>query len=121
MSLDAYRRTAAQAASPRATEHRLLSDITRELGAARDARLSGAALMASLHRNREAWSLFGTLCADANNALPQPLRAGIMSLALWVDRHTSEVMAGRGEIDDLIAVNREIIAGLETPPLAQAA
>lgn len=40
------------------------------------------------------------------------MRASIISLALWVDHFTSDVVTGRESIDDLIAVNRDIIDGL---------
>ncbi|HEX8420924.1 MAG TPA: flagellar biosynthesis regulator FlaF [Sphingomonas sp.] len=40
------------------------------------------------------------------------MRASIVSLGLWVDRHTSDVAAGREGIDPLIEVNRTIIEAL---------
>jgi len=118
MSLDAYRRARSIAETPRATEYRLMSQVTGELIDARDAGLTGAALMPALHRNREIWGTFSTLCGSPGNALPAELRAGIISIALWVERHTSQVVSGREPIDDLIAVNRAIIDGLANENLA---
>jgi flagellar protein FlaF len=46
------------------------------------------------------------------------LRAGIISIGLWVDRFTSDVVAGREPIDPLIGVNRAILDGLATESLA---
>ena len=46
------------------------------------------------------------------NQLPDTLRASIISIALWVDRFTSDVVAGRDSIDGLIQVNRSISEGL---------
>lgn len=112
MSLDAYRRVQTIAASPRGTEYRLMSQITGDMIDARDAGLKGAALMPALHRNREVWNVFSTMCAMPGNRLPAELRAGIISLALWVERFTSDVMRGRESIDELISVNRSIIDGL---------
>lgn len=114
MSLSAYRRAQEIAATPRATEYRLMSQITGELIAAREAGLTGAVLMPALHRNRCAWSTFSTLCASPENQLPEDLRARIISIALWVERHTSDVVRGRESIDDLILVNRAIIEGLSS-------
>lgn len=114
MSLNAYRRAQEIAATPRGTEYRLMSQITAELMAARDGGLSGAALMPALHRNRRAWSTFSTLCASPENQLPEELRARIISIALWVERYTSDVVRGRESIDDLILVNRAIIEGLSS-------
>jgi len=118
MSIAAYQRVRTIAESPRNTEFRLVSQITGEMIAARDAGFKGAALMPALHRNREMWSAFSTACGAAGNGLPAELRAGIISLALWVDRFTSEVVTGRDSIDELIGVNRTLIEGLAPEQLA---
>lgn len=112
MSLNAYRRTQSIVATPRETERRLMSQITGDLIDARDAGLTGAALMPALHRNREVWGHFASLCTQSDNQLPDALRASIISLALWVERHTSAVVVGRDSIEDLIDVNRSLIVGL---------
>ena len=112
MSLAAYQRTRAIAETPREAEYRLMSQITGEMIQARDAGLRGVALMPSLGRNRDAWSTFSTACGTAGNRLPDTLRASIISIALWVDRFTSDVVAGRDSIDELIDINRAIIEGL---------
>lgn len=112
MSLNAYRRAQEIAATPRSTEYRLMSQVTAEMIAARDAGLTGVGLMPALHRNRRTWSTFSTLCADPENQLPEDLRARIISIAMWVERHTTDVVCGRESIDDLILVNRAIIEGL---------
>lgn len=112
MSLSAYQSVQRFAEVPRTTEHRLMGQITGEMIAARDVGHTGAALASALHRNREMWHVFSTDCASSGNGLPDQLRAGIISLALWVDRYTTDVIAGREKIDDLIDVNRSIMEGL---------
>ncbi|WP_240309497.1 MULTISPECIES: flagellar biosynthesis regulator FlaF [Sphingomonas] len=67
---------------------------------------------APLHRNREMWSTFAAACGAADNALPPELRASIISLSLWVDRHTSAVMAGRERCEPLLDVNQLLMDGL---------
>lgn len=113
MSLTAYQRARTMTETPRATECRLMRQITGEMIAARDAGLSGVPLTPVLFRNREVWNAFASACAARGNNLPDALRASIVSLGLWVDRYTSDVAAGRDEIDALIDVNRAIIQGLE--------
>jgi len=112
MSLDAYRRTQSMSATPRATEYRLMSQVTGDMIQAKEQGLQGAALMRPLHRNREVWSTLSILCRSPGNMLPAMLRASIISLALWVDRYTSDVIRQRDSIDALISVNCAIIEGL---------
>lgn len=112
MSVNAYVRAQKVAATPRSTEYRLMSEITGEMLAAHEAGLSGVKLAPALHRNRQVWSAFRNLCIDPANALPEELRAGIISLGLWVDRYTSLVITGRESVDQLIEVNRTVMRGL---------
>lgn len=118
MSLDAYQRARTLAENPRATEHRLISEISRAMLEAWEKGLRGPALMPPLHRNREMWSTFAATCGAGGNSLSPEVRAGIISLSLWVDRHTSQVMAGRESIEPLVEVNRAMIEGLSPARLA---
>jgi len=118
MTLMAYQRVRTIAESPRGTEHRLISEISREMTSAWDKGSRGASLMPVLHRNREMWSTFAATCGAPGNGLPPEVRASIISLALWVDRHTSAVVAGREAIDPLLEVNRSLLDGLSPVRLA---
>lgn len=118
MSLKAYRKAMSITERPRAVEQRLMTEITQEMmGARRDGKQNGQ-LMPSLHRNREVWSVFSAVCGGTGNKLPAALRASMISLSLWVDRYTSEVVAGRESIDGLIEVNIAVIEGLAPNALA---
>ncbi|AMO72633.1 flagellar biosynthesis regulator FlaF [Sphingorhabdus sp. M41] len=112
MSISAYQSAMKIAETPRAAEHRLMREITGEMITAKESNAFGATLMHSLHRNREMWTVFAAACGTAENGLSDELRASIISLANWVDRHTSQVMAGKESIDDLLEVNRSIMSGL---------
>lgn len=74
--------------------------------------MQGGQLMPALHRNREVWSAFSAVCDAQGNMLPDDLRARMISLSIWVDRYTSDVIAGRDSIDSLINVNLAVIDGL---------
>jgi flagellar protein FlaF len=115
MTLSAYQAARSRAETPRSAELRLLSEITGEMMEAEERGLKGAMLMPSLHRNRQMWTAFSTDCGITGNGLPPALRAQIISLALWVDRFTSDVIAGRERIRELIEVNRSIMEGLRGP------
>jgi flagellar protein FlaF len=80
--------------------------------AAAEVGMAGAALMPALHRNRELWALWSAECLDDGNQLPVETRASIVSLGLWVNRFTSDVIAGRETVDPLVAVNRSVMAAL---------
>jgi flagellar biosynthesis activator protein FlaF len=114
VSLNAYKQAQARIESPRAVERRLMTEITNEMMNARSAQYRGSQLMPALHRNREVWQTFSAVCGAPGNKLPAAVRAGVISLSLWVDRYTSDVVAGRESIDDLIDVNLAIIEGLGT-------
>jgi flagellar biosynthesis activator protein FlaF len=118
MTLNAYQAARSRAETPRAAEFRLLSEITGEMMDAEAAGLKGAMLMHPLHRNREMWNVFATDCSAPGNGLPNELRAQIISIGLWVERFTSDVVAGREPIAELITVNRTIMEGLRGQRLA---
>lgn len=121
MSLATYQRVRSIAETPRATEYRLVGEITGEMIAAWGRGLRGPALMPTLHRNREMWGAFSAACGTPGNGLPDGVRASIISLALWVDRFTSDVVSGRETIDALVEVNKSILEGLAPSRAAAAA
>ena len=113
MSLQAYQRAAEQAEDPRQVEYRLFGLVTRalmEAAAADDKDLTTR--IRALHWNRRLWSTLANDCAADTNALPPEARAQIISLSIWVNRHTSEVMQRREPLQPLIDVNRMIMQGL---------
>jgi flagellar protein FlaF len=122
MSLQAYQRVAARAETPREAEYRLFGQVTRAL-------MDAAALpaddikgrMDALDWNRRLWSALASDCADSNNQLPVELRASMISLSLWVGRHTSAVIRQEEEIEPLIEINRMIMQGLMGGGAAEAA
>ena len=121
MSVQAYQQAAARAESPREIEYRLFGQVTRALMAAAELDPGEiAARMDALDWNRRLWSTLSADCAQPTNALPAPLRANIISLSLWVNRHTSAIMRNEAEFGPLIDVNKMIMQGLE-PKQAPAA
>jgi flagellar protein FlaF len=113
MSLRAYEQAAQRVESPRDLEYRLFGVVTRSLieAAAMDQTQIGAR-MEALDWNRRMWSTLAADCQQPGNALPKPLRAQIVSLSLWVGRHTSQVMRGQEQFEPLIDINRIIMQGL---------
>jgi flagellar biosynthesis activator protein FlaF len=113
MSLQAYQQAAQRAETPRQTEYRLFGQVTRALmEAAKADPLDFRTRVDALDWNRRLWTTLGSDCADPNNALPEQLRASIISLSIWVHNYTSQVIRREEDIEALIDVNRIIMQGL---------
>jgi flagellar protein FlaF len=113
MSIQAYQRASAQAESPREAEYRVFAQVTAGLLSAKErGRAHLPTLAEALDKNRRLWTTLAQDCADPQNALPEKLRAQIISLAMWVSRHSSAVMQGGDDLEALIDVNRSIMQGL---------
>ena len=113
MSLQAYQRAAQRAETPRETEYRLFGQVTRALMEAAEADPSDfKTRIEALDWNRRVWSTLATDCATPENSLPLPVRAQIISISIWVSRHTSAVMRREEAIEPLIDVNKIIMQGL---------
>lgn len=113
MSIQAYQNAARKTEGPRQTEYRAFAAATRGL-------IDAAALPESevgrraeaLALNRRLWSLLASDCAADGNQLSKSLRAQIISLSLFVDRHSSAIMRQGASFDVLIDINRSIMQGL---------
>ncbi|SFT08824.1 flagellar protein FlaF [Sulfitobacter marinus] len=123
MSLAAYKKTIRESETPRQIERRILSRVTHDLaekGKAFDASDSPADRLAilseglrdSLYENQRFWSTLRHDLAEPENTMPAALKASLISLALWVDRQTSGLMAGQGSVAGLVEINTNIVAGL---------
>lgn len=113
MPVQAYEQARSRAEAPRETEYRLFGQVTRSLMEAADLpEHEIGKRMEALHWNRQLWSTLAIDCSQPNNSLPAPLRASIISLSLWVSRHTSAVMRKEEDFAPLIEINRMIMQGL---------
>ncbi|MFI4933101.1 MAG: flagellar biosynthesis regulator FlaF [Caulobacterales bacterium] len=117
MSLRAYQQAVQRVESPRDAEYRLFAQVTRALIEVKQKpRTDFKAWIDVLDWNRRVWSALATDCSSPGNALPEATRAQIISLSLWVSRHTSAVMGRKEDVDALIDVNRMIMQGLSGRP-----
>jgi len=113
MSLKAYQTTAQRTENPRLTEYRLFGQVTRALlDAEKLDRSKIVERMEALDWNRRMWSALAADCSVEGNGLPDIVRANIISLSIWVNKHTSQVMRNVEEIGPLIEINRIIMQGL---------
>lgn len=113
MSLRAYQQAATRAEAPKDTEYRLFGQVTRALIAASEAPISDLATrINAIDWNRRLWSTMALDCAEPGNALPPQVRANIISLSLFVGRHSSEVMRGEDDFETLIEINKIMMQAL---------
>ncbi|MCC6919563.1 MAG: flagellar biosynthesis regulator FlaF [Alphaproteobacteria bacterium] len=121
MSLTAYQKTLKATEHPRDVEYRLFGQVTRALLEAAPLPRTDPKKIAAIDWNRRVWSTMAGDCSSDANAMPPQIRAGIISLSLFVARYSSQVMASAMPIDPLIEINRTIMQGLAARPTASAA
>lgn len=112
MSYNAYQKAQQRTETPAEVEYRLFSQVTRSLVAVEDAKATDQALINALDWNRRMWSTLSADCSVKGNGLPNELRASIISLSMWVSKHSSAISRGEETVSDLIQVNKTIMEGL---------
>lgn len=111
--LQAYKQATARSETPREMEYRLFGQVTRALmHAATVDQSDHATRIDALDWNRRLWSTLATDCSDPGNAMAKPMRAQIISLSLFINKHSSAVMRGDDTFDVLIDINRSVMQGL---------
>lgn len=116
MSINAYQTNQRVGETPRQTEYRLFGQITRDLIAAKEAHDKGElnlAILNALSRNGDLWEALAADLLEPDNMLPDALRGQLLSIALFVDRHTLACRRMKASIQPLIDVNRNIMGGLQ--------
>lgn len=113
---DAYKSIILDTEHPRDIERRVFSQVTRALEdiGREDVKpyLSDNAHDA-LVRNQRLWGSLMFDCMEPENPLPDALKASIISLAIFIDDYTSEVLTGKKKVGPLITINRNVIQGLK--------
>ena len=116
MSLQAYKTASTRAENPREMEYRLFGQVTRALVHASTVDVSDIATrIDALDWNRRLWSALATDCSDPGNQMDKALRAQIISISLFVNRHSSVVMRGDDDFEALVDINKMIMQGRAGP------
>lgn len=66
----------------------------------------------AIYENQRFWSALRFDLSEPENKMPDGLKASLISIALWVDRHSTALMAGEGRLAGLVEINGNIAAGL---------
>lgn len=110
MSLQNYRTTQNLTGEPRQTEYRIFALVTKAL--MEIDQTGGKSLYDAVHWNRRLWLTLQMDLAASTNALPDEIKAQLISLSIWVDKHSSKALRGDADVAPLISVNRAIMEGL---------
>jgi flagellar protein FlaF len=114
MSISAYKRRKEAAEMPRELEQRAFTIVIGRLMEGKEK--GGRALIEACYLNQQFWTTLLTDLALPQNALPDQLKARLISIGIWVQRYSPQVMSGAAAVDPLISVNRTILEGLSTVP-----
>ncbi len=77
----------------------------------------------ALQLNQRLWTFFQAELSADDNPLPLELKANLLSLVEYIDKRTFEVMAAPAaeKLNVLVAINRNVAAGLASQPSGVAA
>lgn len=123
MSIAAYKRTIRESESPRQIERRVFVRVTGELDKqsstfdmaptrAERVDLLAQGLRVHLADNLKLWSTIKFDLSQPENGLPPQLKAGLISLALFIERQTAQVIGGEPGLGALVQINQSLISGL---------
>jgi flagellar protein FlaF len=109
----AYRSSQRLGSSARATEAQALLEAARRLDAAVG---NQEAYRAALRLNWRLWTIIQADVSGEGSPLPDEIRQNILSLSVFIDKHTVNALAEPGDrkLRILIDINRNIAAGLMT-------
>jgi len=105
-----YARTP-QLGNPARTEAWALLEAARLMEGAKD---RPAALLDAVRKNWRLWTIFQAELVGADCSLPKEVRANLIGLSNFIDRHTARLLAKleAAGIDVLVNINRQIAEGL---------
>src|SRR4051794_20047848 len=99
MSVHRYQKAQDSVEDARAVEHRMLSRVTAML--VEGGKRGGRDLIEACYYNRKLWTVFQFDLISPENALPDELKARLISLSIWVQGYTGKVLDG-ASIDPLV-------------------
>lgn len=115
-SSQAYKSSQKLGANARQTESRALLEAARRLSEVPVDGEKHDEYRASLRLNWRLWTIIQSDIASEENPLPSEIKANIMSLSIFIDKHTVGALAepDTRKLGVLIDINRNIASGLMT-------
>lgn len=113
MSYAAYAGIQKASESARDLEIRAISHITRQLIEANRAGAEPIARTRALNGNIRLWSLLMNDLSAPENALPEAVKAGYLSLGQFSQRASLAALPGKGDLATLIRINTDVLDALD--------
>ena len=115
-SNQAYSSSQKLGASASQTEARALLETARRMSVAKEQMENLDEYRAALRLNWRLWTIFQADVSSKENPLPPGIKANILSLSVFIDKHTVGALTEPEErrLDVLININRNVAAGLMT-------
>ena len=98
--------------TPRSMEYEIFGRVTGQLRRAAREDRPFSELAAAIHDNQRLWTALIADMAHAENALPDQLKARLISLAAFTRAHSAKVLRGEGETAPLVEINTAVMRGL---------
>jgi flagellar biosynthesis activator protein FlaF len=105
-------------AEARQTEARALMEAARRMSKAQGQPDDREEYRAALRLNWRLWTIIQSDIVSDENSLPSEIKANIMSLSVFIDKHTVGALAEPdvARMNVLIEINRNIASGLMATP-----
>lgn len=112
MYFEAYKKASLASEHPTQTEYRLFAEITRELETANSEAGTTSDRINAVFRNSQLWLALKVDLMSEKNQLDNPTKAGLISLAIWIEKITGPAMKGGMDLTPFISINMQIMHGL---------
>ena len=113
LAVKAYGEVRNRTADNKSIEHAVFRQITDALIEAQELEKNDAQKWAdAVNLNLELWTLLSTDLLHPDNQLNEATRKSLLELSIFVRRASMKILAGEGEIADLIEINETIMKGL---------
>ena len=96
----------------RKTEIEAFEKATQGLIENKEKDIKDLSFLEAIDLNKTLWRTLETDLVSKENKLPDALKAKLISVAMWVEKHSTLAEEGKVKIDSLIEVNQSIINGL---------
>ncbi len=115
--INAYQDIEKETLSGRELEASVLTKAATRLQAVQaqwDSAERGELLEEVLRYNQRIWTILQVEVSDSSNPLPKEIKENLLSLSLFIDKRTFEIMAypSADKLDVLVNINLNIAAGL---------